>query len=435
MEACRPIACCLACGSPELAPVLDLGRQALANSYHSGPQQVPQGAAEAAQGAAVAAQPRFPLALVRCVRCFHCQLTHAVAPDLLYRHYVYVSGTTATLRDYFATFADRLERLLPPAPGGQARPAVLEAACNDGTLLEVLRARGYDTLGVDPARNLRELTRAKGLDVVCDYWGTEAAGRLGRKFDAVVAMNVLAHGPDPLDFLRACRACLAPGGRVLVQTSQAYMIDRGEFDTIYHEHHSFFCTRSMQRLAARAGLGVIAAEHVPVHGTSFLFTLAADLPEEPSVAAMLAEEERRGLYEPATYGRFADAAAQVRQRFADIVAAHRAGGFAAVGYGAAAKANTFLQFAAQGRQEGRQKDGGAALSALVDDNPLKQGTYAPGTDLPILAPAALAGIEAPVLHVVTAWNFRDEIVRRIRAVRDRGDDRFVAYFPDVELFR
>lgn len=419
MQSVRPLTRCLACGGAHLVPVLSLGRQALANSYHGGP-----------QGSATAAvQPGYELALNRCSACFHCQLSAAVAPDLLYKHYVYVSGTTTTLRDYFAWFADKLEAVAPPQPGR----AVLELACNDGSLLEELRARGYGTLlGVDPAENLRELTRTKGLDVVCDYWGTAAAARLGaRSFDVMIAMNVLAHGPDPLDFLKACRARLAPGGRVFVQTSQAYMIDRGEFDTIYHEHHSFFSTLSMQALANRAGLRVIAVEHVPVHGTSSLFTLAADLPVEASVVAMLEQEAQRGLYDQATYDRFAAAARRVREQFARIVAEHRAEGYAAVGYGAAAKANTFLQFAAaQG-----DASHAARLAAVVDDNPLKQGLYTPGTDLPIVPPTALAEIDTPVLHVVTAWNFRDEIVRRIRAVRDRPDDRFVAYFPEVEVFR
>lgn len=413
----RPLARCLACGGAGLVPVLSLGRQALANSYHCGP-----------DAGASAPQPEYELALNRCPACYHCQLSAAVAPDLLYKHYVYVSGTTSTLRDYFAWFADRLLAAVPPGPD----TAVLELACNDGSLLEGLRARGYDTVGVDPAENLREITRAKGLDVVCDYWGTETAERLGRKFAVQVAMNVLAHGPDPLDFLRACRASLAPGGRVFVQTSQAFMIDRGEFDTIYHEHHSFFCTRSMQALAERAGLRVVAAEHVPVHGTSLLFTLAADLPVEASVERMLAEETCRGLYHPATYDGFADSARRVRDRFAEIVAEHRASGYEAVGYGAAAKANTFLQWAADRAED---EAGRARLAAVVDDNPLKQGLYTPGTDLPIVPPQALAGIDRPVLHVVTAWNFRDEIVRRIRAVRDRQDDRFVAYFPEVQVFR
>lgn len=411
MRTVRPLTQCLACGGGDLRPVLSLGRQALANSYRAG--------AEVGT-----AQPEYELALNGCPACFHCQLSAAVAPELLYKHYVYVSGTTSTLREYFDWFADRLQATSPPVPGR----AVLELACNDGSLLEVLRARGYDVLGVDPAENLRELTRAKGLDVLCDYWGTTAADRIDRKFDVQVAMNVLAHGPDPLDFLSACRSCLAPGGRVFVQTSQAFMIDRGEFDTIYHEHHSFFSTRSMQALAERAGLRVVAAEHVPVHGTSLLFTLAADLPVDPSVDRMLAEEARRGLYDPATYDRFAAAARQVRDRFAEIVAAHRAEGYEAVGYGAAAKANTFLQWAAE-------RGDGAGLAAVVDDNPLKQGLYTPGTLLPIVPPDALAAIGPPVLHVVTAWNFRDEILRRIRAVRDRPDDRFVAYFPEVEVFR
>ena len=403
MTSCRPILSCLACGGEELRPVLSLGDQALANSYRDPGDTSPE--------------RTFPLDLNRCPRCFHCQLGTAVDPDLLYRNYLYVSGTTATLRSYFEWFATRIATA---APGARS---VLELACNDGTLLNVLRARGYEVAGVDPAENLRALTAEAGLDVRCTYWTEAEADALGRQFDVLVAMNVLAHGADPLGFLRACNQALRPGGRLFVQTSQAFMIDRGEFDTIYHEHHSFFTTRSMQALAGRAGLRVVAAEHVPVHGTSLLFTLSADLPVEPSVGTMLTQEEARGLYQDATYDRFAADAASVRTRLAAVVAAHKQRGFRVLGYGAAAKGNTVLQFA-----------NGAGVEAVVDDNVLKQGRNLPGTGLPVLTPGALAAIADPVLHVVTAWNFRDEIVRRIRAVRPQMADRFVAYFPDVEVF-
>ena len=403
MTGCRKLLRCLACGGGELRPVLSLGNQALANSYRDPGDESPE--------------PTFPLDLNRCPRCFHCQLGTAVDPDLLYRNYIYVSGTTTTLRGYFDWFADRLAAV---APGARS---VLELACNDGTLLQILRDRGYDVAGVDPAENLRSLTLDAGLDVRCAYWTEAEAEALDRRFDVLVAMNVLAHGADPLGFLRACRRALRPGGRLFVQTSQAFMIDRGEFDTIYHEHHSFFTTRSMQALANRAGLRVVAAEHVPVHGTSLLFTLSLEGPDDPSLAAMLAQEETRGLYEDAIYDRFAAAAVTVRQQLANVVAAHKRRGFRVLGYGAAAKGNTVLQFA-----------NGAGVEAMVDDNALKQGRRLPGTGLPVLPPDALTTIPDPVLHVVTAWNFRDEIVRRIQAVRPGTADRFVAYFPDVEVF-
>ena len=410
MTGWRPLRRCLACDGAILRTVLSLGDQALANSFRTPADPEPE--------------HTFPLRLNLCPHCFHGQLSGAVDPNLLYRHYLYVSGTTDTLRDYFAAFADRLPHL---APGARS---VLELACNDGTLLRVLRDRGYSVAGVDPAENLHALTQAAGLDVRCAYWTPAEALAAGRQFDVLVAMNVLAHGADPLGFLLACRHALAPGGRLFVQTSQAFMIDRGEFDTIYHEHHSFFSTRSMMALAGRAGLRVVAAEHVPVHGTSLLFTLAAadEAAADPSVAAMLDAEASRGLYNLATYDRFAATALAVRDQLAAVVRDHAARGFRVLGYGAAAKGNTFLQFAHPALAGGVQ--------AVIDDNRLKQGRTLPGTGLPVLPPAALADIPGPVLHVVTAWNFRDEIVRRIRAVRPASgaEDRFVAYFPQVDVF-
>ena len=208
--ASRPSANALLVRAARLRAFADLGEQPLANDYHEG-------------GSSLA---HFPLAVNVCLDCFHSQLTHSVDAELLYKNYLYVSGTTRTLLTSFEEFVDQAER---DQPGRKLR--VLDIASNDGTLLSCFAARGHEVLGVDPAENLRPLSEALGVPTLVAYWGAETAASLTERFDVIVAMNVLAHLPYPLEFLVACRQALAENGRLYIQTSQSEMIKRREFDT------------------------------------------------------------------------------------------------------------------------------------------------------------------------------------------------------------
>ncbi len=396
-----PLDRCLACGSQSLITYLDLGSQALANSYHDG--------SEPLEG--------FPLAVNRCAVCWHSQLTVAVRPDLMFKEYLYVSGTTETLCDYFREFAGSVEE----SQGRQL--SVLDIASNDGSLLEQFSLRGHMVQGVDPAANLAPLSQAKGVPTIVDYWSMELAQTLKDSFDAVVAMNVVGHVSDPLDFLAACYAALKEYGRVYIQTSQSRMVVNGEFDTIYHEHHSFFTARSFRALARRAGFSVVGAKRVPVHGSSYLWTLAKGLSQdEPECLAMIAQEKEDGFYSPETYARFADRVHSAAERTKAQIAEFRRRGYRVLGYGAAAKANTFLNYA--------ELD----LDGIIDDNPLKVGLLTPGRGIPILPSSFLAESDDPVAVVILAWNFADEIVRRISLQRPGAkDDVFFQYFPEPRI--
>lgn len=397
----RIIGRCVACDSADLSVYMDLGRQPLANSYHDGrePQQT------------------YPLAVNVCGSCFHSQLSVAVEPDLLYKNYLYVSGTTKTLIDYFDWFVDWTEQQF-----GGKKLRVLDIACNDGSLLSRFLAKGHVVKGVDPAENLAPLAREKGVDITTAYWSADTARALGRQFDVITAMNVVAHLPTPSDFLTGCAISLAPGGRVFVQTSQAEMIGRREFDTVYHEHHSFFHTRSMKGLVERAGLAMVAARKVPVHGTSYVWTMQHPLAEaEPSVAEFQADEERRGYYDPQTYTSYMDSIRKTAEQTRVTIADYRRKGFKIFGYGAAAKGNTFLNYA--------ELD----LDLIIDDNPLKVGLLTPGRNIPIASAEALASEQKPLLMLVLAWNFFDEVCHRVRQKRANPDDRFITYYPEFRI--
>jgi 2-polyprenyl-3-methyl-5-hydroxy-6-metoxy-1,4-benzoquinol methylase len=392
---------CLACSGTQLRTFADLGEQPLANDYHDG-------------GSDLA---HFPLAVNVCLDCFHSQLTHSVDAELLYKNYLYVSGTTRTLLTNFEEFVDQAER---DQPGRKLR--VLDIASNDGTLLSCFAARGHEVLGVDPAENLRPLSEANSVPTLVAYWGAETAASLTERFDVIVGMNVLAHLPYPLEFLVACREVLAENGRLYIQTSQSEMIKRKEFDTIYHEHHSFFSARSFATLAERAGLTVVQGTKVSVHGTSYRWTLSAvSGTEGPSVSAMKAQESDAGLYAWPIYEGFGLSVRDTVDFVHQTANQYRDKGYAVVGYGAAAKGNTLLNAA------------NLPLEFIVDDNPLKIGMFAPGGNVPILSTDALRETESPVCVIVLAWNFFDEIVARIGELGRPQADVFVRYFPERDV--
>ena len=392
---------CLACGANGLIAYLDLGRQCLANSYHNGSLEL----------------NTYPLALQRCAICEHSQLSISIDPKLLFDHYLYVSGTTSTLREYFSTFA----RAVESEHRGTLR--VLDIASNDGSLLREFIGRGHSAIGVDPAKNLADVARSNGVDTVCSYWPGDVARSFMGEFDVVVAMNVLAHVPDPLSFLIACKEALRPGGSVYIQTSQCRMLANGEFDAVYHEHISYFTAKSFHALASRAGLRVVSGTIEEIHGGSYLWRLVplADL-SQAQESTLLHAELQEGRYESETYRKFAKKAKHIAKETKRIVEQLRQSGYSAIGYGAAAKGNTFLNFA--------QID----LEYIVDDNELKVGLFTPGRNIPIKRTSAIVNEQRPLAIVILAWNFADEIRHRVRALRPtRADDVFVRYFPEPSI--
>jgi SAM-dependent methyltransferase len=392
---------CLACGGLQLHPYLDLGNQPLANSYHNGDRPL----------------DIYPLATQVCTNCFHSQLTVAVDPDLLYKNYLYVSGTTSTLSDYFNWFTTYAADF-----SNKPKLSVLDIASNDGSLLVKFKNAGHMVQGVDPAENLRELSMKNGVDTLVTYWNKEAAKKLNKKYDVIVAMNVLGHISSPLEFLEACADCLTESGQLYIQTSQADIFRNYEFDTMYHEHHSFFTARSFKYLAVRADLHLVRGIKVPVHGNSYLWTLQKTLTQiDNSQSEIELTEERDGFYNLTTYECFALAANNAAQMLRKTVEEYRENGVLVGGYGAAAKGNTFLNFAK------------IELDFIVDDNELKWGLLTPGMNIPIKSPAYLTEISENIALVVLAWNFFDEIIKRVKLLRPTHQDTFMRYFPKFSI--
>lgn len=354
----KPLSNCLACLGTRLQPLIDLGEQPLANNFTT--------------------TEKYPLAVNYCERCFHAQLTVSIDPEVLYRNYLYVSGTTDTLNAWFKEFAARFRQ----HPIGR----ILDIAGNDGSLLKHFRDMGWEVLNIDPAENLKHFNDELGIEMVTEFWREEIAEKYGQ-FDVITAFNVVAHTPNPTDLLRGIKKALKPTGRAFIMTSQANMLSTGQFDTIYHEHHSFFTENSMETLLKRVFPGyVYRFGREPIHGES-----------------MIVEVSR-------PYLAFKEMKEKVTQFIRELPEG-------TVGYGAAAKATVMLNSA--------KRD----LAWVVDENPLKQGHCIPGTKTPIVAPEKLEDDTGNLDIVILAWNFADEIMGKIKKLRPTKEDRFYVPFP------
>jgi 2-polyprenyl-3-methyl-5-hydroxy-6-metoxy-1,4-benzoquinol methylase len=383
---------CLCCKNKNLVLTLDLNSQPLANSYVKDTNDE---------------EDIFPLGINFCPSCTHIQLTHSVDPDRLFRDYLYVSGTTKTLKDYFAWFVSFCENY-------SKGKNVLDIACNDGSQLDCFKLQGYNTFGIDPAENLYELS-SKNHKIVCDYLTDDSINSLGEKFDIIIAQNVFAHNTYPAEFLRICKDNLNKDGHIFIQTSQADMIKNNQFDTIYHEHISFFSVKSFCTLAKSVGLNVVDVQRSPIHGTSFIFVVSNDgIDQSEKFISQEYELNNEVMVE------YSEKCKKIAVDTFDKINEIRSNGYKVIGYGAAAKGNTFLNFAK------------FELDYIVDDNPLKQNLYSPGSKIPIFSPDKLLGETSKVCIVPLAWNFFNEIKEKVYA-RNLKDCIFLKYFPEVEI--
>jgi 2-polyprenyl-3-methyl-5-hydroxy-6-metoxy-1,4-benzoquinol methylase len=400
---CRPIEECIACGSKDLVPVLDLNDQPLANSYkkeQNEPEQI------------------FPLAINRCEHCFHVQLTHQVNPELMFKDYAYVSGTAKTSLEYFNWLVDQIVKQYGSTP-----ESVLDIGCNDGSFLNAWGGTGASRYGVDPAENLHPIS-SLNHNVHCGFFTGKEFG--SKPFDVITCLNAFAHNADQLSLLKNIAPRMHEDSLLFCSISQADMIINGEFDTIYHEHLSFYNIKSARALCNRAGLHLIDVLKHPIHGSSYIFVISKVKEAKLHIEKKIVEEENFGLYDPETYVEYAEKCYAAAEKFAKTIREYRERGIKVIGYGAPAKGNTLMNFANEGPDY------------IVDDNPLKQLHFTPGMSIPIYSAAymTLNHFETqPVCFIPLAWNFYDEIVGKIKQLRPAHThkDIFVRYFPKFEI--
>ncbi|HAL46195.1 MAG: class I SAM-dependent methyltransferase [SAR202 cluster bacterium] len=405
-EACR------ICGGRQLSRFLDLGFSPLANRFLR-EDQLDE------------AEPRFRLDVFMCTDCSLVQLLEVVDPEILFRDYIYVSGTSETMRAHFAAFAESVATRF----AFRQNELVLEVASNDGTFLSTFEGRGLRLLGVEPAVNIAEIARRRGIDTVNEFFGARLGHRVRQEYGAaacVLATNVFAHVDDLDGFVRGVHGVLGPEGIFIFENSYVRdMLDRLEFDSVYHEHLSYFSVTALSALFERHGMEIFDVEHQSVHGGSlrvFVKRRGAGHPVTQAPARFRDEERRSGLREVATYEAFAARVHDLRTRLLTLLKRLRREGKRVVAYGSSAKGNTLLNFMGIGPD---------LVTYLVDKSPLKQGTFSPGMHLPVL-PVEHLMEDRPDYALVLAWNFIDEIVRQQHRYVE-GGGHFIVPIPTPRI--
>jgi hypothetical protein len=392
------ITACRVSGSTNLIPVLSLGTTPLANALRTGSERTPE--------------QRFPLELVFAPESALLQLSSSVPPEALFTDYVYFSSFSEGMLRSASALVERLVRERQLARSS----LVVEIASNDGYLLQYYKEHGIPVLGVEPAANIARVAEQRGIPTRCEFFGLEAARRLvaeGIRADVVHANNVLAHVPDLNGFAAGLSLLLAEDGAAFIEVPYLKdMLDKGEFDTIYHEHLFYFSVTALDRLFARNGLQVADVERIPIHGGSLRITVSHKSQRRPSAAvgSLLAEEASWGVTAPATYLAFADHVERIRRDLRAILTRLKREGKRVAAYGAAAKGSTLLNYCEIGRE---------LLDYVVDRSTVKQGRYMPGVHLPIKGTEHLLA-DQPDYVLMLSWNFADEILEQQAEYRRRG---------------
>ena len=412
-EAAIRVSHCRVCDANDWAPVVSFGPMPLANAYLDPAPSYP-------------AERQYPLNVIACRNCWLVSLNHVVDPEILYRDYLYVSSDSATMTGHMRHIADIcIQRFEIPA-----RSLVVELGSNIGTQLQFFGAADMRTLGVDPARNLAQEANDKGIPTIPDFFSHELARRISRDHGPahlLIGRHVFAHVNDLAEIIAGARSLLDPKSGIFV-IEVPYLLDMlagKQFDTIYHEHLSYFSVGTLSRLFERHGMRIIDVERFPVHGGSIMVAAA---PHEgrwrvrPSVASLLEAEDHEGLSHETRYRQFAEGTQEVRASLASLVGRLAADGRRIAGYGAPAKSSVLLGACGLGANK---------IAYCTDTTLLKQGKVLPGTHIPIFPPTH-AHLHPPDYYLLFAWTYAEEILQKEHAYLASGG-RIIVPLPDPSV--
>ena len=403
--------CCRSCGSSDLQLVIDLGNQPLANNLLK-PEDLTK------------PEPKFPLEVHVCAGCWLMQITHIVPPVNLFSDYV-----------YFSSFSDQMLRHAREASLRyieekqlNADSFVIEVASNDGYLLKNFVQAGVPCLGFEPAANIADVARANGVETHCEFFGEATANALKAErgtADLILGNNVFAHAPNTNDFVAGMQALLKPDGWVVLEFPYGVdMIDKIEFDTIYHEHVFYFTLTPLLQLFTRHGLEIFHVEHLTIHGGSlrlFACHCGAETVRE-SVNRTLADEAARGVTSTSYYERFSEHAEKVKADLIAFIKEQQTAGKRVAAYGASAKGSTLLNYVGEDAR---------SLEFIADRSTYKQGKLSPGMHVPIVPADELTAC-APDFALLLVWNFANEVIAQQQAYRDAGG-KFIIPLPDLRI--
>lgn len=388
-----------------MRPVISLGNMPLANSLL---QEADLERPEAS----------FPLDVAFCESCKLAQLAYSVPPEQLFDHYLYFSSFSDTALKNAADLAARLTRDLSLG----SRSLVVEVASNDGYLLQQYQKLGVPVLGIEPARNVAEVAVERGIPTLVRYFGRAVGEELrsdGHAADVIHANNVLGHVPKLDDFVAGLAALLKPSGLLVIEVPHVMeLVDRLEFDTIYHEHVSYFSVFTLQSALARHGLELVDVERLEIHGGSIRAMARHAGPAYLRVRQLLELERSRSVNDFDFYRSFADRVERFRAELRSLLGELRAAGGRIAAYGASAKGSTLLNYCRIGKE---------SIDFMVDRSTIKQGYYTPGTHFLIEPPERLLR-EMPPYTLLLTWNFAEEILAQQKEYRLRGG-RFILPLP------
>lgn len=403
-------ACCRLCGSPLEHTFVDLGMSPLCESFRTRDQLD-------------AMEPYYPLHTLVCSHCFLVQLKEYVSPRHIFDEYAYFSSYSTTWVNHAESYCELIARRLALGPDSLA----VELASNDGYLLQHFMPLGIPVLGVEPAANVAKVAIEKGIPTRVDYFGTKLARQLvqeGTLADLIIGNNVLAQVPDLNDFVRGMVLLLKPEGVITLEFPHlARLMEENQFDTIYHEHFSYFSFLTIGRLAARHQLRPIDVDELPTHGGSLRVYLShAGSTHRPSdrVASLLEREARLGLCDIKTYAYFSEQVRRTKRKLLSFLIWAKSEDKRICGYGAPGKGNTLLNYCGIGTD---------FLDFTVDRNPYKHGRFTPGMHIPI-RPVEAIDEAKPDYILILPWNLTQEIVTQNRHVRDWGG-KFIIPIPEV----
>ena len=381
---------CRVCASDAIDPLLNLGRQPLANSLRRDPTEI---------------LSEFPLEICRCGACGTIQLTETVTPEILFKQYVWVTGTSEGARSYSNVFCDRLVARCRPGP-----LHVVEVASNDGTFLRRFAERGDRVLGVDPAQNIAALAQQDGIPTVPEFFGLDVARHLVAEHgeaDAVFARNVIPHVANANDVVAGMAHCLCADGTGAIEFHRADVIlDELHYDSIYHEHLFYHSLHSIGTLLDRVGMMAFDVTVSPTSGGSLVVYFSKSKRERGAeYDAMLVRERDLGVTSAEPWKKFGERCRRHRDTLTSLVETRCAQGKRLIGYGASARSSTLLNFCGIDSRH---------LEVIADRAPLKHNTYNPGTDI-LVVPPDQAFARKPDVVLLLGWNFRDEILGQIHA--------------------
>ena len=370
-------------------------------------------------------EPFFPLHVLVCSNCFLVQLREYVKPESIFTEYDYFSSYSASWVEHARRYCEMIQARLKLDQNNQ----VYEIASNDGYLLQHFVRLGIPVTGIEPAANVAAVAREKNVPTIVEFFGVDLARRLiagGKRADLIIGNNVLAQVPDLNDFVGGMALFLSPSGVITLEFPHLErLIDENQFDTIYHEHFSYFSFVTVDRLAKQHDLKLFDVEHLTTHGGSlrvYLCRADADYAPSSAVDALLAHEKQRGFDDIGTYTKFSSKVHRTKRQLLSFLIELKEKGAKVCGYGAPGKGNTFLNYCGIGVD---------FLDFTVDRNPYKHGLFTPGMHIPI-HPVSAIDDARPDYLLVLPWNLKQEIVEQMRHVGDWGC-KFIFAIPSVEV--